>query len=132
MGYDFKIELDISELKAKSSVFQKKKIDQMLQQTFNEVMKDVFAESQTLVPVKTGALRDSGKIVSKNGFDATGAPEVYITYGDESVNYAVYVHEDLEKVHQDPTQAKFLETALLHHKKRLSSLARSRLQKIMS
>lgn len=132
MGYDFKIELDISELKAKSSVFQKKKIDQMLQQTFNEVMKDVFAESQTLVPVKTGALRDSGKIVSKNGFDATGAPEVYITYGDENVNYAVYVHEDLEKVHQDPTQAKFLETALLHHKKRLSSLVRSRLQKIMS
>lgn len=132
MGYDFKIELDISELKAKSSVFQKKKIDQMLQQTFNEVMEDVFAESQTLVPVKTGALRDSGKIVSKNGFDATGAPEVYITYGDEVVNYAVYVHEDLEKVHQDPTQAKFLETALLHHKKRLSSLVRSRLQKIMS
>jgi hypothetical protein len=132
MGYDFKIELDISELKAKSSAFQKKQIDQMLQQTFNEVMGDVFAESQSLVPVKTGALRNSGKIVSKNGFDATGAPEVSITYGDDVVDYAVYVHEDLEKFHADPTQAKFLETALLHHKKRLTNLVRTRLQKIMS
>lgn len=57
--------------------------------------------SQELVPVETGALRDSWYIVRTA--DKAGAMVGY------DRPYAVYVHEDLMKFHKFPTCAKFLE-----------------------
>jgi hypothetical protein len=70
----------------------------------------IFAESQRLVPVDTGALHDSGylntgwegnRAVAEIGYAPGGIPD-----------YAVKVHEDLEARHKPPTKAKFLQDAI--------------------
>ena len=66
-----------------------------------------FRESQRLVPVDKGDLKRSGKID-----DSLGGGEVVIaeiTYGNDQVPYAFWVHERLDLTHKPPTQAKFLE-----------------------
>lgn len=78
------------------------------------VTKQIFIESQVLVPVETTALKTSGKVVEQlkgNTFSTT------IAYGGPSsprdADYAVYVHEDLTKKHKPPTSAKFIELPFL-------------------
>lgn len=71
------------------------------------LMAEVYAESQVLVPVETGALKASGSVsesMSGSTFTAT------ITY---NTSYAVYVHEILRYQHAPPTQAKFVEAPWL-------------------
>lgn len=74
----------------------------------------VLDESQQLVPVDTGALRASGRVVVEEGASAA------ITYGDDDAagrggrdtnDYVVPVHERLD-AHHPIGQAKFLESAL--------------------
>lgn len=70
----------------------------------------IFARSQFYVPKDTTMLEKSGDVtVSSAGNKALAT----ITYGGGIVDYAVYVHEDLEAKHQSPTSAKFLERALI-------------------
>jgi hypothetical protein len=66
-------------------------------------------ESQRLVPVRYGLLRASGMVQEPEIKGNTVS--VNITYGDDQVDYAVYVHEDLEAFHP-VGQAKFLEEPL--------------------
>lgn len=68
-------------------------------------IKKVYDISQVLVPVDTGALKQSGDyLFYGSGFNTSG--EVfYETY------YAGFVHEDWSKHHDYPTQAKYLEDA---------------------
>jgi hypothetical protein len=74
---------------------------------------DVYPETQTRVPVATGALRGTGRVVpgSKSGSTA-------VKYGNSPVNddslvdYAAAVHEIEEHHHDAPTQAKFVEEPL--------------------
>lgn len=64
---------------------------------------EVVAErSQEYVPVETGELKESMKIVhTKTGYD--------VVYDSE---HALPVHEDMEAMHAEPTCAKYLERAL--------------------
>lgn len=69
----------------------------------------VLEESQRLVPVDTGALKDSGR-VTRDGLEAV------ISYGEEdpanTAAYAVAQHERLDFHHPGGGQAKYLETAM--------------------
>jgi hypothetical protein len=94
-------------------------------EAINEVMKKVFAKSQELVPVETGDLRNSGVFKPASGDSGDGFPHAEITYGNASVTYAVFVHEELGNFHLPPTQAKYLETPLAQaHLKLMMAIAR--------
>lgn len=66
-------------------------------------------ESKKRCPVDTGRLRASGT-VHRPRF-AGSVITVEMTYGGPAVNYAVYVHEDLEAYHR-VGEAKFLESVI--------------------
>lgn len=68
----------------------------------------LFELTQFYVPVDTGALRDSGRVVvTGRGFRT----EVKIVYGDETVHYAGEVHENPPEVatHGDEFNTKHAE-----------------------
>ena len=68
----------------------------------------VLRKALKYCPKDTGALRKSG-VASVSG---TGwASRAVVAFGGETAHYAIYVHEDLSKYHEPPTQAKFLERA---------------------
>ncbi len=71
----------------------------------------IFQESQTLVPVDTGALRNSGFV--ETGFDSSGVAFAVVGYAKAGrPPYAALVHERVDVFHNSPTQAKFLEEAM--------------------
>lgn len=78
--------------------------------------KAIFIESQVLVPVETGSLKATGRIIESLRGKTFSAS---IQYGGPSsprnVDYAVYVHEDLTKKHKPPTSAKFIELPFLRY-----------------
>lgn len=76
-----------------------------------EALGPTLERAQELCPKKTGALRDSAYLeVTKRGRN----PNVEIGFAKGGKPpYAVYVHEMVELKHEPPTQAKFLEVALL-------------------
>lgn len=59
----------------------------------------VLKQSQIIVPVDVGTLRDS-KAISAPKVDATGV-EVEISYGGKARAYALFVHEDPDARHKD-------------------------------
>src|SRR3954447_26710077 len=77
----------------------------------------IFAESQKLVPVDTGALRGSGVVTEPRIVGTT--VEVVIGYGGPAAPYAIYVHEippppntstgGRSATHNPPTQWQYLE-----------------------
>lgn len=76
-----------------------------------EALEPVFELSQVYVPRDTQALAKSGYLevrrigarnVAELGYARAGRP-----------SYAAFVHENLEMYHKAPTQAKFLERAIL-------------------
>lgn len=74
------------------------------------ICNQILKESQVLVPVRTGNLKASGRVIeNRYKFKISFS----IAYGSQdstnSAKYAVYVHEDLNMPHMPPTQAKFLE-----------------------
>lgn len=98
-----------------------------------EHMRDrVYPEAQIKVPVLTGALKGTGRIMRG---DKPGSWQ--IRYGDSpveddsAVDYAAAVHQILTHHHAAPTQAKFLEEPLkdsveslkVHAAKKLDELA---------
>jgi hypothetical protein len=70
----------------------------------------LLAEAQARVPVKTRALRDSGRVEMHD--DGAAHLRATIVFGNEQVDYAVEVHENLEARHPDGGSAKFLESVL--------------------
>lgn len=91
---------------------------------------EVFKETQARVPVETGALLATGRIVknssSKNHFSFSiwyGEP------GNKGIDYAAAVHEILKHAHGSPRQAKYVEQPLLESipaaKKTLSAAAKA-------
>lgn len=62
-----------------------------------KIAKEIYDISQTLVPVKTGALKSSGAISEKNG-------NYYVHYGSGLPrHYAFYVHENMR--HNEPHES---------------------------
>lgn len=79
-------------------------------------------ESQKIVPVDSGVLRDSARpIPSGTGFDT----EVRVTY---NTHYAVYVHEDLNARHKPGKTAKYLEIPARTGRKKMSQIFRESLE----
>ncbi len=70
---------------------------------------DIFAASQRLVPVDTGALRNSGSVTKSDL--GNGVIEVVIGYGGPAIGYAEKVHDTPpgQAHHAPPTQWKYLE-----------------------
>jgi hypothetical protein len=87
--------------------------------------KDVFPETQRIVPVDTGLLKATGKVVVNESRD------VSIWYGDPTrdggpgVDYAAAVHEIIRARHEAPTQAKYVETPLFSMLPRLRKKLRA-------
>ena len=74
-----------------------------------DIANAILERSNELVPVLTSELQKSGRVfTSKSG---EGNKRAGVTYGNEKVNYAVFVHEDMSKNHPNG-QAKFLEQAM--------------------
>lgn len=76
-------------------------------------LEPIFATSQELVPLKTGALQASGylEVITRKG-----RIEAEIGYAKGGVpDYAIEQHENLDFYHQPPRQAKFLQTAIDMH-----------------
>ena len=83
----------------------------------------LLRESQKLVPVDTGALKASGKVLVRNNSD--DAPEYIVTYGNGEVSYAVYQHENLDYFHETG-QAKFLEQPAREYRKTMIDMVERR------
>lgn len=66
-----------------------------------------MGEAKKRTPVRTGALRASGRVE-----DLPGELGVRWAYGGPAIPYAIKVHEDLEAFHR-VGQAKFLESVLV-------------------
>lgn len=80
--------------------------DRLLRAAVTELLLLIFDRSQYLVPVDIGNLRDTAIHTVSGRGEYTDAAIEYLTY------YATIVHEDLQKKHAAPTQAKFLERAV--------------------
>jgi len=126
---DIVIKVDTSNLNLQ---LKSREINAMLTRTVQDVIEKVFAESQILVPVNTGALKASGEIVNETASMDGAFIGAYVTYGNGAVDYAVKVHEDLGMPHKSPTRAKYLEVPLNQNKAILENLIRSRLQVILA
>jgi hypothetical protein len=96
----FSISIDgIDELKAKLTANAPKArqaVKVVLYQFAEEVM---AASKETYVPVLTGALMNTGKVMPP--VDSGDEVSVTLGYGDESVGYAIYVHENMIGFHSD-------------------------------
>jgi len=125
---DITVQVDTSNLVLHQKSQQ---INEMIARSVSDVIEKVFAESQILVPVNTGALKASGQVVKESPEENGALSSSYITYGDATVDYAVSVHEDLSMPHAAPTQAKYLETPLVKNVPLLESLIRARLKVIL-
>lgn len=73
-------------------------------------------ESQKIVPIETGTLRQSANTrLEGHGLDVAAI----VSYGTD---YAIYVHENLEARHKPGRQAKFLETPLREKRDRIRDI----------
>ncbi len=80
----------IGRLKGKVLADAKQNVSAELYQFGEEIM----AESKAIVPVDTGALMNTGKVTLP--VEKGDVIEVTAGYGDESTDYALYVHEELQ------------------------------------
>jgi len=77
-------------------------------------------ESQKIVPVEFGVLKNSARTVNigGKGFDV----DIVVHYG-AGANYAVYVHENLEAKHKPGKRAKYLEAVVREQKTEIFKIA---------
>jgi hypothetical protein len=95
----------------------------------------IMSVSKQIVPVLTGALMNTGKVTLPVE-DGSGVIEVTVGYGDESVGYALYVHEELNAPSGGPIKytrpgsgPKYLERPALEQAGELSGDVRDALMK---
>lgn len=74
-------------------------------------LEPIYDESQRLVPVDTGRLKRSGFTEARKRAGGATAQIGYARFGRPF--YAAFVHERIDIRHAAPTQAKFLETAVM-------------------
>jgi hypothetical protein len=83
----------------------------------HEEFEQILAYSRDeLCPIDSGTLRATAYL-SPVKVRGDGNIQFFMSYGTningtKPAPYAVYVHEDIEKYHEPPTQAKFLEDAV--------------------
>lgn len=93
------------------------KMEQAAKQALAETAVKVAIDSQALVPVDTGELRDS--LIVSELVEVDGGYDITISY---QAPYAGKVHEDLDDNHPRGGQAKFLETPFLQAGDTLTNL----------
>src|SRR5260370_1010768 len=84
-----------------------------------EIGEGVMLQAKELCPVLTGNLRASG--VVQEPVRTPDAIELTLSFGDTAVDYAIYVHENLEARHPNG-QAKFLEQPLVEMEPNMPNL----------
>lgn len=77
----------------------------------------VLRESQKIVPVDTGALRASGRVVVEGEGFGTRCTVSYNT------DYAIYVHEDLNAAHRPGKTAKYLVRVIVEQRDQIVRIA---------
>lgn len=83
----------------------------------------ILRKSQKIVPVDTGALKNSGRVKLKGrGFTANAVIEYLVAY-------AIYVHENLEARHKQGKFAKFVETPLRAHRADIREIIKRELER---
>lgn len=98
----------------------------------HEAAEVLFAESQRLVPVDTGALKASGR-VSQDGLEATisyGSEDGAGRNGQDTAAYAVPQHERMDFEHETG-QAKFLEVPLHSQASRVAEVLVEGLRRVL-
>ena len=78
-----------------------------------KITNELFLESQFLVPVDTGDLKNSGYVLREKRGTGVSFKIVY----DEK--YAVFVHEMEHIFHEPPTSAKYVEIPLTRNRNRI-------------
>jgi len=78
----------------------------------------VQRESQKIVPVDTAALKNTARTDSKG----TGSNTDVIVHYGAGVEYAVYVHEDMNAKHKQGKRAKYLEAIIREKKKEIFNI----------
>jgi hypothetical protein len=102
--------------------------NQSIGQALREEAEIEMTESKRRVPVDTGALRGSGRVVGP--IDEGGDSLVRMEFGDAAAPYALYVHEDLEAFHK-VGQAKYLESVLVESAPHLAQRVARRVARIL-
>lgn len=81
---------------------------------------EAMAVSQDEVPVDTGALKASGRVLPETGvFERGNEVYVQLVYGGTAVEYASVVHENLEAYHPHG-KAKYLEDPMVRQSNGIS------------
>lgn len=115
-----------------SKVVSKYTIDEIksaMPQVLMEEAQLIFRESQRIVPVKTGVLRGSGRIVPAR---LKGTKyEVVIGYGGAASAYALKQHENLQYAHKEGKSAKYLEIPAQQRAQDVAAAIRYRLTRIL-
>lgn len=92
---------------------------------------EVLAKARDLVPVDTGALKNSMRVRPEVGVYQNGTSvEVWITAGSTAVDYAVYVHENLGAFHPHG-QAKYIEVPLIQQSYGLTNRIADKVERVM-
>ena len=73
-----------------------------------KISRAIYIKSLYYCPIDTGKLKASAAFLDNSDYGFCK-----ISYGNNNVGYAIYVHELLDREHIAPTQAKFLEDAAL-------------------
>jgi hypothetical protein len=86
----------------------KKETGERIEDGIRKICEIVRQKAYVYCPKETGTLANTGTIfITGKGFGCKG----HVVFGGPEAHYAIYVHEDLTKLHRSPTQAKFLERA---------------------
>ena len=81
---------------------------------------EIMAEAKEIVPVDTGALKDSGTVELATVEEKFVKCNLHFGSTEPSSKYAIYVHENLEAHHPSGGQAKFLEKPILRAMPRMA------------
>lgn len=102
----------------------KKKFEGTIESMLRKAATIIYNESQKQVPVDTGDLKKSGKVVvTGKGFGA----RAFVVY---DAKYAVWVHENLEAYHEPPTKARYLADAAKKMRGTITNMMKGQLLQI--
>jgi hypothetical protein len=108
---------------AKAVDFRRKRHEKAVANAISITALYIQRESQKIVPVDTGALRNSAGTRTEGKGSAT---EAFVFY---TMFYAVYVHENIFNYHKPPTRARFLESVLEEKKHEITTVFERAYQK---
>jgi hypothetical protein len=74
---------------------------------------DILAVAIPMTPIRTGALRASGRVLGPE--KRIDGPEVSVNFGGPSVNYAMYVHEIVFRRPYTTKRGTLVSGAMVHH-----------------